>query len=83
MITYAIIHIREVEKLDFSELQQDNFETCSKDKNEEFIIISFGLFPSFFEIVNFEYFDGKRFFTDNEMIELINTLENWMQEDAL
>ena len=85
MITFTIIHNREVEKLDFSELQQDNVNTCSRDNNEEFLIISFDGIPSFLEAVNFEYFEGKRFFNNDEIIELINSLDNWIidLEDAL
>jgi hypothetical protein len=81
MITYAIIHNREVDKLDFSELMQDSINTCSKDNNGEYSIISFTGLPSFFEKVNFEYFEEKRFFNNNEIIALINRLENWITND--
>ena len=80
-MTFAIIHNREVGKLDFNELRQDSLDTCTKDNNKEFLIVSFDDIPSFFENVNFEYFNGKRFFNNNEIIDLINSLDNWKKND--
>ena len=76
-MTFTIIHNREAHKLDFNELRQDDLNACSKDNNEEYIIISFDLIPSFFDAINFEEYNGKKYFNNEEFITLLSTLDNF------
>tara|TARA_R110002124_G_scaffold283449_2_gene459494 strand:- start:12430 stop:12699 length:270 start_codon:yes stop_codon:yes gene_type:complete len=83
MIKYAVIKIEELPKIDFTELQQDSFETCTKSINKLKCLISFydENKPSFFNDIIFENILGRYFFTPEEVTNFQNVLPAEMLDE--